>query len=138
MDRAARGSRCRRHAGPDTGRRADVPIQQPRRAAHVAAGHRRLLCGARDRGRQLPVDRPDGRGGRVRLPDQDDAGVPAGTGVRACVPGGSSDLDRSAVAGPAGRRRRSAGRRGLVRGGRGVVAEECPTVHRRLDQQQFP
>ena len=85
--RAGRRAARRRGAGAHPGGGADVPLQQPGRAAGAAAGGRRVR------------DRPGGREGaapggwcwpapgRLRLPDQDAAGVPGGAGVRAGVPG---------------------------------------------------
>ena len=58
--RGAAGQRRRRRpdrrcgAGADAGGGADVPVQQPRRAAGSADGGRRVLRGARDRDRAAP------------------------------------------------------------------------------------
>ena len=69
---------ARTHAG----RRADVPLQQPGRAADAAAGRRRLRHGARRRERTHALARGSRRADRRRFQHQDAAGVPRGAGVR--------------------------------------------------------
>ena len=77
------GAAGRRGVRADAGRRADVPVQQSRRAAGADAGRRRVLRAARVRKGQQPlvVGRGGCRGG-IRLPGQDAAGVPGAAGIR--------------------------------------------------------
>ena len=81
-----RGPARRGGAGADPGRGADVPVQQPGRAARAAAGGRGVRDAARGRARRHPVAGAGRAPGRLRLPDQDAAGVPGGAGVRAGLP----------------------------------------------------
>ena len=82
----------RRRAGADPGRGADVPLRQPRRAARAAHGRRRptrvtrALEQAGTRWLLLA-----GVAHRLRVPDQDDAGLPGPARVRAGLPGRRAD-----------------------------------------------
>ena len=87
----------RRGAGGDAGRGADVPLQQPGRADGLPDGRLGLLPGARARvGCGEALDARRRRAARLRLPGEDDGGVPGRAGLRARVPGGRA---RSACAG---------------------------------------
>ena len=120
------------------GRDPDVPLQQPGRAARAADDARRLRHGPRPGARQLALADARGRARRLRLHDQDAAGVPRRAGVRARVPDRGADRTATpALARCAGRRRadrlvRLVGRR------RGALAQEPPPVHRRFADQQRP
>ena len=132
--RAAR----RRGAGAHAGRRADVPVQQPRRAARAAADGRRLrrAAGARD-GQHAVAGRSPARssasGSSPRCCRRSSslpafglvyllAGADVVLAARLARPG------RSALAHD--RRRRLVGRH------RRAVAGRQPPVHRRLAEQQ--
>ena len=74
--------------GADAGRGADVPVQQPGRAARLllmALGRLGDRAGRRER-RRHEVARARRRPRRLRLPHQDAPGVPGRAGVRAGVP----------------------------------------------------
>ena len=134
--RTGRGSDRRCGAGADPGRGADVPVQQPRRAAGAAAGGRRVLHGAGDRDGKHPLDGVGGLRHRLRVPDEDVAGVPDRARSRAGVPrrgaGRHVEADRQAT-----RRRRHDDRVGGVvhRTGQPVARRLAP-LHRRLHRQQ--
>ena len=137
-DRHAR--RTGRRRGPDRrggarahpGRGADVPLQQPRRAAGAAARRR----GVRDRAARPSTSRRStrcagscwpARWSASRFLDQDAAGLPGAAGVR----GRSTCSPRrrrlaAAAPPPAGRGRRDAGRRRLVGRGRRALARVEP------------
>ena len=89
----------------------------------------------RDRTRWLVLA---GRAARVRLPDQDGAGVPCAARVRDRVPVGRAGAVQAAAV--AGRGARLVGRaRGrLVGGDRAAVAGVVAAVLRRVDEQQHP
>ena len=99
----------RRGARAHAGRRADVPVQQPRRAARAAAGRRARTPTVRAietaSTRWLRLGR---RARRLRLPHQDAAGAARRAGVRAGLPGRRADAaapaDRSAARCRAGTR----------------------------------
>ena len=75
---------------------------------------------------------------RLRVPGEDDAGLPGAAGVRAGVPGRGADDAAAADRPAAGRRRRDAAQRRLVGGDRRALAGRLATVHRRLARQQHP
>ena len=123
-------------ARADPGRGADVPVQQPGRAAGAADGGGRLLRGAGHRDGQYPLDRVGGLCHGLRLPDQDAAGVPGRPRLRAGVPGRGSRRGVEARR-QARRRRRRDDRLGrLVRRAGQSVACRVQAVHRRLVRQQ--
>ena len=120
----------------DAGGGADVPVQQPGRAARAADGRRRLLRRAGHGKGQPQVARAGRCRDRVRLPDEDDAGVPGAAGVRAGVPDRGADVARQAAAAPR-RRGRGAGRLGgLVRRAGRPVADGVTALHRRVRREQ--
>ena len=143
LRRRPAGQRTRRRAarrfdhGADAGRRADVPVQQPRRAPGSDARRRRLLHAAGMRKRQQPlVVGRGGCGGRLRLPGQDVAGLPGATGIHR----GISVVGKSS-AGPAAAGYRHSGRgdgrrRRLVPLARRSVAVRRPAVHRGIPARQ--
>ena len=88
--RRGRGAGGRRAVGRDAGGGAHVPLQQPRRAAGAPAGGRRLLPHPRAGARRHALGGGGGDDDRLRLPGQDDAGVPRPAGVRAGLPGGGA------------------------------------------------
>ena len=123
-------------AGDHPGRGADVPLQQPRRAARVPARRERVLPDPRDRASGHQVGDRGRNDDRPGVPREDDAGVPRAAGVRAGLPRG-----RPHGVAPAPRataRRRAGDRRQLrlVGGDRGAVAGELASDDRRLARQQ--
>ena len=104
--RGRRGAPRRRRAGADAGRRAHVPVRQPRRAARAAARRGRVRAGARARGGLDPLAAARRRPGRVRLPRQDAAGVPRRAGVRPRLPARRPDAAAAPDRAAARRRRR--------------------------------
>ena len=136
--RAGRGAARGRGDGAHAGRGADVPVQQPGRAARAAHGGRRLRRGAGGRARGHALAAARGRADGARVPHQDRPGVPGAARPGAGLPVGGPD--RAVAAGPAAARRgrRDGGRgRVVVRRGR-AVARGRPALHRRVDRQQRP
>ncbi len=137
--RRRRRTARRRAAGADAGGGADVPLRQPGRVAHAAAGGRRVRRDASARGGQLDVADARRHRDRLRVPDQDAAGIPRPAGIRTRRMSSpprprSRRRDRPR---PARRtRRRRVGR--LVGGDRRGLAGIVAAVHRRLDGQQRP
>ena len=82
----------RGRARADAGRGADVPVQQPGCPVDLPAHRRRILHPSRRRESQRQVAGGGRRAGRIRLPDQDAAGVPGATGAGDRVSGGGADL----------------------------------------------
>ena len=80
--RRDRGARRRRGPGAHPRRRADVPLRQPRRDAHAAAGPGRLRAGAGDRGRAARLAAGRGGADRPRVPDQEPPGLPCAAALR--------------------------------------------------------
>ena len=74
--RARRRAAGRGGAGADPGGHADVPVQQPRRAARAADDGGRVRDGPRGRVGPDPVAGAGRGAARLRVPDQDAAGVP--------------------------------------------------------------
>jgi len=118
--RARSRAHRRRGARDHPGGHADVPVQQPRRAAGAADDGGRLRHGPRHRVRPDPVDRAGGGPARVRLPDQDAPGVPGSARVRPGLPGGRAAEAGAAHLAVAGRRGGPRRRGGLVGGDRAV------------------
>ena len=121
------------------GRRADVPVQQPGRAAGPAARRRRVWATMRaieaGRDRLAAAGR---RRGRVRVPDQAAAGVPGPARARGCVTCGRARRARAADPCSLLARRRDGRRRRLVGRDRRAGAREHAAVHRRLADQLLP
>ena len=134
----AAGLDRRAGAGAHPGGGADVPVQQPGRAARAADDRGGLHAGPRGRERADQVAGVHRPADRVRVPGQDAAGVPGGAGVRRrlpvgrTAPAGQADL---ADAADGSRHRR---RRGLVDPGRAAHPGGGPALLRRLDHQQHP
>ncbi len=145
---------CRRAAlvraggGPDRGRRlradpgggADLPVQQSRRAAHAADDRLGVLRAAgRGTGRtgaaladlRLPA-------ARLRVPGEDDAGVPRAARVRRRLPDRGAHLGAAPDRAHARRRARRHRGRGLVGCHRAAVARGLTALFRRVDRQQHP
>ena len=132
-----RGGLDRRGCGsPDPCRRADVSLQQPRRAARAPADRRRVRDFARG-GKRFDQVARSGRGSdRHRFSGQDAAGIRRGAGGRPHLPRPGTP----AIAAPnqaardrglrPGARLRLVGRRGRA------VAERGPPLHRRIPEQQ--
>ena len=118
--------------------RAHVPLQQPRRAAGAADDGSRVRRAASDRARPDPVAGAGRSAARVRLPDQDGAGVPGAARVRARLPVGRAGPAPPPALAAAGRARRRHRRGGVVGRGRRADAGRRPALLRRLDQQQHP
>ena len=136
--RPGRRAADRRGHGAHAGRGAHVPLQQPGRAARPVARRRRLRADPRagEGGHALAAARRGAR--RVRLPDQDAAGVPGAARLRAGLPRRRADPAATApLADARGRGGDGRGRR-LVGRHRGAVAGGESSLHRRVDQQQRP
>jgi hypothetical protein len=131
-----RGPDRRRRLGVDTGRRIDVSVQQPRRAAGAANGGRRVLHAAGHRDREQSVDRPGGLRARVRVPDQDAAGVPSGARSGARVPHRGAGRRRASVRQVGDRRSRDDRLGRLVSPPGRAVARRLAAVYRWLVRQQ--
>ena len=69
-------------AGLHAGGRADVPVQQPGRAAGAADDRGRVRADPGDRVRADPLAGAGRGAARLRVPDQDAAGVPGPAGLR--------------------------------------------------------
>ena len=94
--RAPRGRGARDHAG----RRAHVPLQQPRRRCSCCcSSSARLRDGPRARGRQHVVVGARVFDRRLRFPRQDAAGAPRAPRVRARVPDRRAGLDHGSASG---------------------------------------
>ena len=134
--RPGRRAADRRGHGSHPGRGAHVPLQQPRRAARPVARRRRLRAdpGPGEGGHALAAACRGAR--RVRLPDQDVAGVAGAARLRAGLPHRRADPAATAsLADARGRGGDGRGRR-LVGRHRGTVAGGESSLHRRVDQQQ--
>ena len=126
----------RRGHGAHPGRGPDVPVQQSGCPARAAARRRGLRHHPRDRDGQHQVARPRRCVRRVRLPDQDAAGVAGRARVRAGVPGRRAHRV-GATDPPTAHRRRRHGRLGrLVDRDRATHPRLGATLHRRFTDQQ--
>ena len=112
--RRGRRAACRRGARGHAGRGADVPLQQPGRTARVSAGRGGVLSGAGARARFVALADRRRDADRLRLPGEDDAGVPRRARFRARLPGRRAYDGASADRAAACRRRRDDRERGLV------------------------
>ncbi|EDX23968.1 integral membrane protein [Streptomyces sp. Mg1] len=128
----------RRGLRADPGRRADVPLQQPRRAADPAAHRHRVLRPARPRRGAHQVARPGRRRDRSRLPHQDAPGVRHPAAARPALRRLRAHPAAPAARPAAARRARHGGGRRLVGGDRRALAGRLPPVHRRLPEQLLP
>ena len=130
-------------SGDHTGRGADVPLQQPGRAAGAVAGRLRLRDAPRRRVHDLMAGHPVrwlALGGALvglGVPHQDAAGVPGAPGARPGLPGRADTGCASASATCWSRSARCCGRR-LVDRDRLALAGVEPSVHRRLADQLDP
>src|SRR5206468_2093359 len=81
--RTARRRRARDHSGGG----ADLPVQQPRRAAHAAADRCGVRDGPRHRRSATAVAGAGRRADRLRISDEDAPGAVRGPGIRDRLPG---------------------------------------------------